>query len=385
MRRMLLALGVIALVAGLGNSGVAQAAPTPAVSLSPAQLTINDAATPGGSTGLVTVRTGKKSVVYQTPASFTHAAFNDTAGGGSCYSQYLSLGHAIPAQATCTIEVFFQAGQVGTVWATMTVQVCKTWQFSAAQFTCRSVSSTASTTVVGIVDDVDLEVTSVQVGSPTGVTPYGFTATVRNNGTDSVGLTDVGVQGYYSADQVLSGTDGAACGRQAGTALLEPGDSVSVPVGCSGGPSATDEYLLVIVDISGVVLESNETNNMRSQTLGSPGVDLVVSRIAFVNGSSGDYTVTIANVGRDTADNPGLKLQGYYSADQVIDAYDDGPGCGLEVSSPTTIAGLSSINVVVGCSAAPRSGDNYLLVDMDLDNDVVETNDANNVGVLTLS
>jgi hypothetical protein len=48
---------------------------------------------------------------------------------------------------------------------------------------------------------------------------------------------------------------------------LAPGASTTIDVGCSGGPGQGDTALLVMVDDTNVVAESDETNNVFSQPL----------------------------------------------------------------------------------------------------------------------
>jgi len=62
---------------------------------------------------------------------------------------------------------------------------------------------------------------------------------------------------------VIDNNDGGACGVIM-SGSLAPGATIDVVVGCSAAPPPPpgEGYLLVHVDITGVVAESDETNNV---------------------------------------------------------------------------------------------------------------------------
>jgi subtilase family serine protease len=127
--------------------------------------------------------------------------------------------------------------------------------------------------------------------------------------------------------------------------------------------------------------------------------DLTITNIAFTF-PAGDppnsYTVTVQNIGSATADVSNSVVQGYYtsSTDTTMFPPPGGPSqttggdaaCGT-IMQPfaTTLAPGASVDVVVGCSAAPNdSRDTNLMVIVDENNIVAESNENNNVAVVAL-
>ncbi len=110
----------------------------------------------------------------------------------------------------------------------------------------------------------DLIVSRIDLGELDRITDrFPYTATVRNAGGAPVDVQDVGVQGWYSEDTQVGG-DTPACGRTLSTTsrLLNPGAEVSVSINCSLLPQPAQRYLLVQVDASNRVEESDESNNV---------------------------------------------------------------------------------------------------------------------------
>jgi hypothetical protein len=114
--------------------------------------------------------------------------------------------------------------------------------------------------------------------------PHSYTVTVRNAGTDPASLAGVSLQGRYSADTVIDGSDSPACGVVlAGT--LAPGASTPVSVGCSGAPGPTHNYLLVRVDETGTLAETDETNNVGIASLaGETASPVLFAAVPDANG-----------------------------------------------------------------------------------------------------
>jgi hypothetical protein len=84
------------------------------------------------------------------------------------------------------------------------------------------------------------------------------------------GLTqNVGVSGQYSSTGTWNDPNNTpGCGTSFSQGVsLAPGASTTIDVGCSGGPGQGDTALLVMVDYTNVVAESDETNNVFSQPL----------------------------------------------------------------------------------------------------------------------
>jgi hypothetical protein len=124
----------------------------------------------------------------------------------------------------------------------------------------------------------DLTITGISRTVPSGYpTPWSYAVTVKNIGTVTADVTNAVVQGYWtsSTDTSIFPPPGGspsipggdpACGTimQPFATSLAPGASVDVVVGCGGtGPTASaDTNLMVGVDVTNIVAESNESNNV---------------------------------------------------------------------------------------------------------------------------
>lgn len=101
---------------------------------------------------------------------------------------------------------------------------------------------------------------------------YAYRVTVKNQGGSAAQSSQAGFgiagQGYYSEDTTIDGNDGGACGSSFNpSTTIAPGDSLELYIGCSGGPQASHDYLLVEIDIGNFVAEGSETNNLFTKTL----------------------------------------------------------------------------------------------------------------------
>jgi len=113
----------------------------------------------------------------------------------------------------------------------------------------------------------DLVVDSIAL-TPTSTLPDSYTVTVTNNGNGVADLSGVDVQGYYSTTPDTWPTNDPACGASfnSGT-TLDPAASTNIFVGCSLAPPSGDTWLVVKVDATNVLAESDETNNVGSLSL----------------------------------------------------------------------------------------------------------------------
>jgi hypothetical protein len=239
------------------------AAPGPPFSLSPDPLALS-APVGGFGYGFATVTTAHRAIVIQNPATFGTSTFSDTQAG-SCWQSYESVGNPIPKQSSCTIQVGFHPSALGSYSDTMTVTFCKKWHVSGGQVVCDSTDGSRSITVNGTATQPDLIVQAIAFTAPANYPPHSYTVTVKNLGNGSADLSGVALQGYYSPNTTYPG-DNPACGTtMSGT--LTPGATTDVPVGCSFAPAAGDTYLVVKVDATNVLAESDETNNVGSVAL----------------------------------------------------------------------------------------------------------------------
>ena len=124
----------------------------------------------------------------------------------------------------------------------------------------------------------DLTITNISRTVPAGYpTPWSYTVSVQNIGNATADVTNAVVQGYWtsSTDTTVYPPPGGpssspggdpACGTimQPFATSLAPGASVDVVVGCGGnGPTAsTDTNLMVGVDVTNIIAESHENNNV---------------------------------------------------------------------------------------------------------------------------
>jgi subtilase family serine protease len=374
---------VFAMILAALPTAAASAAAAPSFSLSTSSLSFT-AVTGSTSTGLVTV-TAKKSLVIQAPATSTDSHFQDTRGG-TCWSRYESQGSAIPGKATCTIQVAFSSATVGTFSGTLRISECTAWHATSAGLACDSLGGSQSVSLMGTATgQADLTVQSISLLGPTGGFAFRYSVTVANSGTASANVRNVGVVGAYSTDSSLGG-DTFACSTPLSTTnlVLNPGATRTVTIGCDTAPSATDAFLLVRVDPTNTVHESNETNNLGSKAL--PVADLVVDSIQIHGAdtnASFNYTVTIANIGNSPFvfgdSSPAVLVAGHFSDVQSLTDTAK-PACvGLFTDSAGLAAGATA-EIEIACDTLPRPTDDYLLAVVDAANSVVEVNETNNVG-----
>ncbi len=240
----------------------ASAAAPPPFTVSPASLSFTNVPVNSLAYQSVTVTTGAKKVAFDNPATFSASFFSDTQAG-TCWQNWGSLGKAVPARTSCTIQVAFNPTQAGPLAGVMTVYACKKSHVDAVSgfLVCdaRDVSQTVS--LSGTVAFPDLIISGFQWGDG-GRTKWGYTLQVQNVGLAAADLTRVGVQGYYGDGTTYPGVHGA-CGTtfNNGTTLA-PGAVIPLVVGCSAAPGVGDTAIGVMVDNTNVLVESLETNNV---------------------------------------------------------------------------------------------------------------------------
>jgi uncharacterized repeat protein (TIGR01451 family) len=138
-----------------------------------------------------------------------------------------------------------------------TTATCGTVSNKASLTTRKSGSATSPTANI-TVNCPDLTITSV-VFSSTGTS---CTVTVKNVGTGTANLSGVGVQAYYEPDTTYNEVSGTpAGGTSFSQPTLAPGATVDVTL-CSGTPAPGDNYVVVKVDNTNALAESDETNNV---------------------------------------------------------------------------------------------------------------------------
>jgi hypothetical protein len=236
---------------------------------------------------------------------------------------------------------------------------------------------------------------------------WDYTATVKNIGGATADLTNVAVQGYYTASTdvtqfpPLGGVPPSAGGDAAGGSLippqlatsLAPGASVVVPLG-SGGPTLlTDNELMVGVDVDNVLAESNENNNVSVvPRITVPPPDLTITNISFtpLTNLPWSYTVTVKNIGSGPANVSQVAVQGAYTASTDTSTFPPSGQFDWACSTimqpfATTLAAGASVDVQVGCANGPPvATETQLMVGVNVGNQQViqESDLTNNVAVV---
>ena len=328
----------------------------------------------------VTVTAGRKAVAIQTGTSFV---YTDTRAG-TCHTSYLSQDQPIPAGATCTILVQF-APTLAEAYNSggLAVTACKTG-LNLSNFTCvRPDNSSAQfVTLTGQGAAPDLDIAGISLGD--GVTACGYTVTVRNVGNAVADLTGVGVQGYFEPTAVYESNTGNPAGGQSfnNGATISPSTTTTITVGSSLCGGVGDKFLVVRVDSTNALTESNETNNDFAKGL----VDFVVDDIA-VTGADGTnlfaHTVTVKNIGGGAYDGSALSMvKTYFSADANLDSGDRSTDCQRVLQS--AIAADGQTGVEMPCSSTPQAGEAYLIAVVDAVSTQYEARENNNTFALLL-
>lgn len=329
--------------------------------------------------GNATVTTGRRAVAFSSPQAVTGPFFDTQAG--SCWQSYGALGMKVPARTSCTVQIGFVHSTPDTYGGSLTVQECARSRLNAAGgIECVRFGDSATIALSGTATPLP-DIVPVSVAFETASS---YTVTVSNIGAGTAGTFVV--QGCWSVDTVLDQADSPACGAST-SALLAPGASTDVAIGCGFTPAATDVYLIVVADSGDQVEESDETNNELVEALPSaPGPDLVVTAIQVhgaTTGSRFNYTATVENVGNANVDvENAIRVQLWYSVGPTFEPASDIAACGayFGITPDFILAPGQSVDVPMSSCGNWRAGDNYVLAEVDAQGAVAETNEANNVG-----
>lgn len=227
---------------------------------------------------------------------------------------------------------------------------------------------------------VDLVVAGVRREPPNAGYSYSFTALIANVGYQAVDPSAVTVQGHYSANGALDSFDVPASAQTAGGTLAAFG-TAEVLVNNSAAPRTLDRFLIATVDYNEAVIESDETNNDFALEL--PRVDLHIQAVTPTDSEPGvfRYDVVVENFGPNTLDASGAVVQGYFSADAVLDGADTPAGGSVLGAAGSALGAFQTATLPLATSATPG---NYLIVVVDNDNTIVERDEGNNVAVIGL-
>ncbi len=269
--------------------------------------------------------------------------------------------------------------------------------------TKRGTIFTASDDVlVRVSPTADLGLSNVNLSGPTKLAP-GDLARLDFSVLNSGGAVDVPfkLHAYLSQNEVLDGDDplvaevdieGMTTGLYGDAVLPFSGMPATIPATATAGTW----YVIVWVDATDVVAETNEENNLKTATSilqidpqASLKPDLLVDDLAvptsgaLSQGQNLNYQLAIRNQG--LADAKPFKFAAYLSTDKVLDPAGDRK---ITDDNTTTIFSLAvddSRSFVKAYPLPPDlpDGDYYLIVRVDSSDQIVESDESNNVRVTT--
>ena len=241
---------------------------------------------------------------------------------------------------------------------------------------------TNNTTAVLVRVGPDLSVSSLTTTGPLGAgANITVNDTTKNNGASASGTSVtnfyLSTNSTYDAGDTPLGSRNvpalAAGATNAGTT------NVTIPAGTATG----QWYILAQADALNTNTETNETNNL-TVLIARIGPDLHISSLSGGTnvGSGGPLSIseTTRNAGGGSA---GASTTRYYlSTNSSLDASDTVLGSRSVAALVST--GTSVLASTLTVPAGLATGTYYLIAQADADNAVVETNETNNLGTLTL-
>ncbi len=305
-------------------------------------------------------------------------------------ARLLTGSRAVPALAaggtsTGTVTVTIPSGTApGTYYLVACADLANAVPESNEANNCRASANTMVVSAAGAPDLVETAVSDPPVSATVGGS---FTAsdTVQNIGTGSAAAS---VTRYYlSTDTLRNAGDILLAGTRSVPALAagasSPGTAaVTIP---SGTAPAT-YFLLACADDTGLVAESNETNNCRasantvvvSAASGTP--DLVETSVSdppatATVGSSFPVTDTVQNIGTGAA---GASVTQYAISQSNTHGVNARLLTGSRAVPALAAGGTSTGTVTVTIPSGTAPGTYYLVACADLANAVPESNEANN-------
>ncbi|WP_164891191.1 CARDB domain-containing protein [Botryobacter ruber] len=284
------------------------------------------------------------------------------AGGTTSLTTYMSVPAGIVAG---TYYILVKADDMGVVTETNETN---------------NVRSVAVTVIPPVIDLVAENITfegTVYAGNS-----YNISAGIKNNGNVTSPSSNVGF--YLSTNTTFDSSDvllrSISGGPLANGSIATRSSNIIVPVGTAPGTY----YMLAVVDHTGVIIESNETNNSRSfafnllaasalpdLNLHSPGLGTASVRA----GDNAAVSNIVTNAG--TGNAPAGKVNYYLSTNMVFDSFDTFLG---ESSVPQLAPGASSTQTAsVLIPGTTASGSYYLLMVADAANVIPESDEVNNM------
>jgi hypothetical protein len=200
-----------------------------------------------------------------------------------------------------------------------------------------------------------------------------------------------GYQTYLSTDNVLSTNDIDAGLFPPATTPTEVIAGFSKRFSLYYIPLPTvpagNYYIIVKVDPTNLVKESNENNNVVVSTttftiLPNPAApDLILANLnigtpSVIAGQNVNYKVDLKNLGRETP--TGFRVNAYLSSDNVLSANDASIGSfAADPLGPNQT--INQLPVATPTPATLAAGQYYLILKTDSNNQIAETNENNNV------
>jgi len=232
---------------------------------------------------------------------------------------------------------------------------------------------------------VDLEFESNSIASNTYQntgTTFSYAVKNKGNGTSNYFYTNI----YISKDTKLSGDDFFITNYYSGN--LTAGNLMSISSSFNTSIAAGNYYLIGYADATNVNNELSETNNTFAIpfTIESKDVDLGIlnaniSVNALGNDSSALVDFSFSNFGSANCENVNIGF--YYSKDDIIDNSD----VLLDYMNMGTISPYSA-NINTNSISIPSnatSGNHFILVAIDNDGLISETNELNNIVAIPVS
>ena len=322
----------------------AQAVTLKGTGLRPAALTLSKTAFTFGSVEVNVAGTPQTLTITNSGgAPMAQPVFSITGSGAANFSTgATTCGATLAAAATCTVAVTFTPVVAGAVTATLTVG---TSTVDVAAVTA-SLGGTGLTPPMMGVSPAQVNLGTVLVGNSSGL----FTVRVTNTGQIALAGPTFAVSGLsagaQAADFALSApTDVPAC-----TGTLNPGATCSIQVTFSPSLVGTETATLTATGSNAVP----GTSTVALTGVGSPTIVLQASatQVSFaataVGTTSAAQTLTISNLGKQTANGLTFSLTGPYGLSATPTT--------CPTTGKGTLAGKSSC--VVGLAFTPTAGGN---------------------------
>ena len=223
-------------------------------------------------------------------------------------------------------------------------------------------------------------------GSVTTGSALSYTVTVTNNSSTAqtgVSVADPAPAGY-TVTTAVSTVGSCTLAVNCTIGNLNPGQSAVITINgtASGAAGST------ITNIA-TLTPGGSTAQAVTQITGAAGVDLTVSKQAPATANLGDpinYTITVTNLGNTTANN--VRVIDTLPGGVIPSAVSPSPPCVTRATVPQVDCTIPSIaggaSTIITVTVTPTSTGNFTnTADVDPNNTIAETNEANNTATAT--